>query len=97
MAAQIPDRQYTVFYDDVRVPATALIGVEGKGWVPLFDGLNPERITAAAIGVGIGRYAVDTAADVCPHPERLGPADRQPIRRSRIRWPRRRSRSSWRR
>ena len=63
MAAQIPDRQFTVFYDDVRVPATALIGAEGEGWRPLFDGLNPERITAAALGVGIGRYAVDTAAD----------------------------------
>ena len=62
VAAQIPDRQYTVFYDEVRVPATALIGEEGKGWLPLFDGLNPERITAAALGVGIGRYAVDTAA-----------------------------------
>jgi alkylation response protein AidB-like acyl-CoA dehydrogenase len=63
VAAQIPDRQYTVFYDDVRVPATALVGVEGQGWLPLFDGLNPERITAAALGVGIGRYAVAAAAD----------------------------------
>jgi alkylation response protein AidB-like acyl-CoA dehydrogenase len=62
VAAQIPDRQYTVFYDDVRVPASALVGAEGKGWLPLFDGLNPERITAAAICVGIGRYAVETAA-----------------------------------
>ena len=62
VAAQIPDRQYTVFFDDVRVPVTALVGEEGKGWVPLFDGLNPERITAAALGVGIGRYAVDAAA-----------------------------------
>jgi alkylation response protein AidB-like acyl-CoA dehydrogenase len=63
VAAQIPDRQFTVFYDDVRVSAAALIGGEGQGWVPLFDGLNPERITAAALGVGIGRYAVTTAAD----------------------------------
>ncbi|MET0965813.1 MAG: acyl-CoA dehydrogenase family protein [Nakamurella sp.] len=63
VAAQIPDRQFTVFYDDVRVPGSALIGQEGQGWLPLFDGLNPERIAAAAIGVGIGRYAVDTAAD----------------------------------
>ena len=63
VAAQIPDRQYTVFYDDVRVPASALIGVHDQGWAPLFDGLNPERITAAALGVGIGRYAVDAAAD----------------------------------
>ena len=63
VAAQIPDRQFTVFYDEVRVPATALVGAEGKGWLPLFDGLNPERIAAAAIGVGIGRYAVEAAAD----------------------------------
>jgi len=63
VAAQIPDRQFTVFYDDVRVPAAALIGGEGQGWVPLFDGLNPERITAAALGVGIGRYAVTCAAE----------------------------------
>jgi len=62
VAAQIADRQYTVFFDEVRVPATALIGAEGKGWLPLFDGLNPERITAGALGVGIGRYAVDAAA-----------------------------------
>ncbi|HEY5878547.1 MAG TPA: acyl-CoA dehydrogenase family protein [Nakamurella sp.] len=62
VAAQIPDRQYTVFFDDVRVPDTALIGVEGQGFRPLFDGLNPERISAAAIGVGIGRYALATAS-----------------------------------
>ncbi len=63
VAAQIPDRQYTVFYDDVRVQASALIGAEGQGLGPLFDGLNPERITAAAIAVGIGRYALAAASD----------------------------------
>ena len=31
VAAQIPDRQFTVFYDEVRVPASALIGAEGEG------------------------------------------------------------------
>ena len=31
VAAQIPDRQFTVFYDEVRVPATALIGERGQG------------------------------------------------------------------
>ena len=62
VAAQIPDKQFTVFYDQVRVPASALIGVEGEGLRPLFDGLNPERITSAALGVGIGRYAIDLAS-----------------------------------
>lgn len=62
VAAQIPDRQFTVFYDQVRVPASALVGEEGKGLRPLFDGLNPERIASAALCVGIGRYACETAA-----------------------------------
>ena len=63
MAAQIPDRQFTVFYDDVRVPATAMIGTPESGTQPLFDGLNPERIAAAALCVGLGRYALERAAD----------------------------------
>lgn len=62
VAAQIPDRQSSLFYDDVRVPDSALIGEEGSGLRLLFDGLNPERISAAAICVGIGRFAIDKAA-----------------------------------
>lgn len=62
VAAQIPDQQSTLFFDDVRVPASALIGVEGRGFGPLFDGLNPERITAAALCVGIGRHGLAAAA-----------------------------------
>ena len=62
VAAMIPDRQSTLFYDDVRVPAAALVGDEGSGLTLLFDGLNPERITAAALCVGIGRFAVQKAA-----------------------------------
>lgn len=62
VAAQIPDKQFTVFFDQVRVPASSLIGAEGEGLRPLFDGLNPERIATAALCVGIGRYAVEVAA-----------------------------------
>ncbi len=62
VAAQIPDRQFTLFYDDVRVPESARIGDEGAGLAMLFDGLNPERITAAALCVGIGRFAVRAGA-----------------------------------
>jgi alkylation response protein AidB-like acyl-CoA dehydrogenase len=67
MAAQIPDRQFTVFYDGVRVPAGARVGAAGSGMAPLFDGLNPERITAAALCVGLGRYAVAKAAEYARH------------------------------
>jgi alkylation response protein AidB-like acyl-CoA dehydrogenase len=67
MAVQIPDRQFTVFFDGVRVPQSARIGSEGGGLVPLFDGLNPERITAAALCVGLGQYVLAKAADYATH------------------------------
>jgi alkylation response protein AidB-like acyl-CoA dehydrogenase len=57
-----PDRQYTVFFDDVEVPHEALIGVAGNGLRQVFDGLNPERILVGALCGGIGRYAIDKAA-----------------------------------
>ncbi len=58
-----PEKQYTLFFDDVFVPADRLVGAEGDGLRQVFAGLNPERITGAAIGVGIGRYALERAAD----------------------------------
>jgi alkylation response protein AidB-like acyl-CoA dehydrogenase len=56
-----PEKQFTVFFDQVRVPATALIGQAGKGFRAVFAGLNPERVTAAAISNGISRYALERA------------------------------------
>ncbi|MFE3000240.1 acyl-CoA dehydrogenase family protein [Nocardia sp. NPDC059246] len=56
-----PDKQFTVFLDDVRVGPDALIGTAGNGLRQVFSGLNPERILAAAICNGVGRYALDKA------------------------------------
>jgi alkylation response protein AidB-like acyl-CoA dehydrogenase len=56
-----PEKQFTVFFDDLRVPADYLIGEEGDGFVQLFYGLNPERITGAAYAIGAGRLALDKA------------------------------------
>jgi len=56
-----PERQFTIFLDDVRVPRESLVGREGMGARYLFDALNPERISAAAVGVGLGRYVLDKA------------------------------------
>ena len=56
-----PEKQFTVFFDQVRVPATALVGQAGKGFRAVFAGLNPERVTAAAISNGISRYALERA------------------------------------
>nr|WP_205627079.1 acyl-CoA dehydrogenase family protein [Sandaracinus amylolyticus] len=57
-----PEKQFTLFFDDVRVPADRLIGGEGNGLKALFHGLNPERITSAAYCVGLARYALDKGA-----------------------------------
>ncbi|MFB7718291.1 MULTISPECIES: acyl-CoA dehydrogenase family protein [unclassified Nocardia] len=56
-----PDHQFTLFFDEVRVGPEALIGEHGSGLRQVFAGLNPERILAAAISSGIGRYAIDKA------------------------------------
>jgi alkylation response protein AidB-like acyl-CoA dehydrogenase len=57
----MPEKQYLLFLDDVRLPATALIGEEGAALLQLFAGLNPERIMASAMAIGSGRYALDKA------------------------------------
>jgi alkylation response protein AidB-like acyl-CoA dehydrogenase len=58
-----PERQYSLFFDDVIVPESRRIGAEGEGLKILFSGLNPERIMAAALENGIGRYALDKASN----------------------------------
>ncbi len=58
-----PDRQFSVFLDDVLVGEDALIGTAGEGLRQVFAGLNPERILAAALCNGVGRYAIAKAAD----------------------------------
>jgi len=59
---QVPEKQFVLHFDDVRVPAANLIGEEGAGFRQVFHGLNPERITGAAVCVGIARYALAQAA-----------------------------------
>jgi len=58
-----PENQWLLYLDDVRVPAGALIGDEDAGLPALFSGLNPERITVAAMSAGTARYALSRAAD----------------------------------
>lgn len=45
----------------MRIPADRVVGEVDKGLVPLFDGLNPERVLSAVICTGIARYAIDKA------------------------------------
>ena len=61
-AVKTPERQFSVFFDDVRLPDEALVGERGAGLRQLFVGLNPERVSAAAINNGISRFAIAQAA-----------------------------------
>lgn len=58
-----PDKQFTVFLDDVKVGEDALVGTAGDGLRQVFAGLNPERILVGALSGGIGRYAIGKACD----------------------------------
>lgn len=58
-----PEKQFSLFIDDVHLPADALIGDEDGGLWQLFAGLNPERIMGAAFSNGMARYALDRAVE----------------------------------
>jgi len=58
-----PDKQYTVFFDDVKVPVENRIGEEGRGINYLFSGLNLERIIIASYALGWGKFALKKGVD----------------------------------
>ncbi|HYK27850.1 MAG TPA: acyl-CoA dehydrogenase family protein [Streptosporangiaceae bacterium] len=61
MDVMMPEQQFLLFLDDVRLPADALIGEQDAALMQLFAGLNPERIMASASAVGTARFALDRA------------------------------------
>lgn len=63
MAWSAPEKQFTLFLDDVRLPADGLVGDEDGGLWQLFAGLNPERIMGAALSCGAARYAIDKTVE----------------------------------
>jgi alkylation response protein AidB-like acyl-CoA dehydrogenase len=58
----LPEKQFTLHFDDLPLGPEALVGGEGQGFRQVFHGLNPERITGAATCVGIARYVLGRAA-----------------------------------
>ncbi|GED99336.1 acyl-CoA dehydrogenase family protein [Gordonia crocea] len=61
MELQNPEKQFQLFFDDVRLPGDALVGEPEAALSQLFAGLNPERIMGAASAIGMGRFALDKA------------------------------------
>ena len=51
-----------LFFDDVEIPADSLVGVEGKGFSHILDGMNAERVLVASQSIGDGRWFVEKAA-----------------------------------
>jgi len=50
-----------IFFDDLLVPAENLIGVEGKGFRYILDGMNAERTLIAAECIGDARWFIEKA------------------------------------
>jgi acyl-CoA dehydrogenase len=61
-----------VFIDGLRIPVADRIGEEGKGFEYILHGLNPERILVAAEAVGLGRAALERAANYANEREVFG-------------------------
>ena len=52
-----------VFFDDLRIPASSLIGEEGKGFRYILSGMNAERILIAAECVGDAKWFIARATE----------------------------------
>ena len=50
-----------VFFDDLRIPAGALIGEEGKGFRYILSGMNAERILIGAECIGDAKWFIEQA------------------------------------
>ena len=50
-----------LLFEDLWIPASSLIGEEGKGFRYILDGMNAERVLISAECVGNGRWFVDKA------------------------------------
>jgi alkylation response protein AidB-like acyl-CoA dehydrogenase len=51
-----------VFFDNMRVPASSLVGEEGKGFRYILSGMNAERILIAAECIGDAKWFVEKAS-----------------------------------
>lgn len=59
----LPEKNYQTYFDNVVLPADALVGAEGRGLNILFDSLNPERLLVAAMNVGQADYCINRAVE----------------------------------
>ncbi len=61
-----------LFFEDLRIPASALIGEEGQGFRYILSGMNAERILIAAECVGDAKWFIDKATGYAKEREVFG-------------------------
>lgn len=61
-----------LFFTDVVVPASAVVGEEGRAWRQVMAGLNGERIVCAAQGLGMAQRAFDDLLAYVKQREQFG-------------------------
>ena len=61
-----------ISFEDVRLPADALLGNEGDGTKIVFGSLNQTRLCCAAGGVGLAQACLDTAVQYATEREQFG-------------------------
>jgi alkylation response protein AidB-like acyl-CoA dehydrogenase len=61
--AMINHNTTEVFFDNMRIPASSLIGEEGKGFYYILDGMNAERILISGESIGDARFFIRKASD----------------------------------
>jgi len=52
-----------VFFDNMEIPADSLVGVEGRGFRYILDGMNAERLLIAAECIGDAKWFIGKAKD----------------------------------
>jgi alkylation response protein AidB-like acyl-CoA dehydrogenase len=74
-------RTYELVFDDCRIPATQLLGVEGKGYAPMQLRLTVRRLQMGAWCIGMSRRALDMMVEHVKERVTFGQrlADRQAI------------------
>ncbi len=63
LEAMINHNTTEVFFSDLRIPASSLIGEEGRGFRYILDGMNAERVLIAAEAIGDARFFTRRAVE----------------------------------
>ncbi len=54
---------FELWFEDLELPESALLGEEGKGFYQMLDGLNEERLVIAAECLGLGEAAIQAGVE----------------------------------